>query len=1091
MTLSKTNDLSTAKRKNIDLSAEDVFVFPASFAQQRLWLLYQLEPGSPHYNLPAAVRLRGSLNLGALEQSLNEIVRRHESLRTTFAAVDEQPMQVIASALTLDLPVIDLRQLPDFDRETQARKLAIEEALHPFDLVHGPLMRANLLRLDREDHVLLLTMHHIISDEWSNDIFWEEMTTLYKAFCAKEPSPLPDPAIQYADFAQWQRQWLEGEVQEKQLSYWKQQLGGDLHRLQLPTDRLRPAVQTYRGSSQSLVMPQKLADTLKVLGQQEGATMFMTLLAAFKVLLFRYTGQEDILVGTPIANRTRAELERVIGFFVNTLCLRANLSGDPSFRELLGQVREVALDAYSHQDLPFEKLVQELQPERDSSYNPLFQVMFDTPNPSIFPQLPGLSMSIMEIERKTAHFDLTISMTEATEGLKTMAYYNTDLFNAATITRMLEHFQILLEGIAADPDQRLSELPLLTPEERHRLLVEWNDTHADYPNDRCIHQLFEVQVEKTPDAIAASFEDRQMTYRQLNEMANQVGLLLLGRGIGRGSYVPILMGRNIDVAISMLAVMKTGAAFVPLDIDWPTERIKQVLGDLDSEVILVNHTTPFEEEELGRSFLMVDQQVPSNAILNLNVDMDSGEPIYAIYTSGSTGKPKAAVVLHQGITNRFSWMNEFFGVETAAAVLQTTPHIYDSAVWQLFWPLINGGKTVIPSPGMETDADYLSTLIGKQEITITDFVPSVFNTIVPQLVSDSIIRQKLRSLRSIIVGGEEITPGTTYSFMAHFPHVRVINLYGPTEASIGCICYEVTGRENDRIPIGKPISNVHVVIADRDMNPVPVGVGGELYLSGICLGLGYLNDEEKTKAAFVENRFAEIDYSKLYKTGDLARYLPDGNIEFLGRIDHQVKIRGFRIELGEIETVLAQHPAVQQCVTLVREDEPGNKRLVAYILSNQAQAPTISEMASFLKTKLPHYMVPSAFVTLKKFPLTPNGKIDRKALPAPTGLCPELGLTYVAPRTEMERTIASIWQKVLHLEKVGIHDNFFELGGHSLLATQVASRIREILHLEVPLKRFFESPSIASLSIEVEKILIKEIEELSEDEAQRIVEGTA
>ena len=835
----------------------------------------------------------------------------------------------------------------------------------------------------------------------------------------------------------------------------------------------------------SVPVPIPIEVTSYLVGCQTDWNLSDFLLAAFAVYLARIgdVWSFDIRYRGAEMRRDLAGLE---GFFASELPLRLEMDNSKGFGAAFRAVREQVELTTRHKTYARDALAR----------YPALRSMIE------LQKACTLSVTVESVARldnyeATSGGQFTLVIPE--DGTECRWVYDTGVLNTDSVTRMLSQFIILLQGIVANPEQRLSVLPILTEAEHRQILVDWNDTRRDYPTYKCIHELVEAQVERNPDTIAVIFEDRQMTYRQLNEIANEVGFLLVKRGLRRGSYVPILMDRNIDVVIAMLAAMKAGAAFVPMDIKWPVERIKQVLEDLSSEVILVNKATPFEETELGRSFLSVDQQAASESAPNLNITLDSRQPIYAIYTSGSTGTPKAVVVPHQGITNRFLWMNEFFGSETAAAVLQTTPHIYDSAVWQLFWPLINGGKTVIPSPGMEIDANYLSNLIARQAVTMTDFVPSVFNTIVPQLVTDDGMRRKLNSLRCIIVGGEEIRPGATYIFMEHFPRVRVVNLYGPTEASIGCVCYEVTGREGGKIPIGKPISNVHVLILDRNMNPVPVGVAGELYLSGICLGLGYLHDEEKTKAVFVDNRFAEIHYAKMYKTGDLARYLPDGNIEFLGRNDHQVKIRGFRIELGEIESVLCQQPAVREAMAMAREDVPGEKRLVAYVVPSRERAPTISELRSFLKSKLPEYMVPSAFVMLDALPLTPNGKVDRRALPVPDHGYPELERNLVAPSTPVEEELAQIWSKVLSLEQVGIHDNFFDLGGHSLSATQVISLVRQAFHLDLPLLSLFEAPTVAGLAamlllkqhwqMEQQSLvnLVSQLESLSNEEARRLL----
>jgi amino acid adenylation domain-containing protein len=1072
---------------------------PLSFAQERLWFLNQLDPGSPAYNQPKAFRLLGALNVSALKQALDTIIARHEALRTTFVSLDGAPVQMIGPAQSIELPILDLSRTAEAERQAEIDRAIVEITNRTFNLSQDLMLRAFLFYVGENDHVLLLVTYHIASDGWSMAVMFQELETLYNDFSAGRPSSLSELPIQFADYAIWQRQWLQGEVLERHLSYWRQKLT-EVSPLALPTKGPRGPIQTFSGARESLLLSPKLSAALRVMSGREKSTLFMILLAAFKTLLHRYTGQNNIAVGSPIAGRTRIETEGLIGFLVDTLVLCTDLSRNPKFSELLKAVRKACLGAYAHPDVPFEKLMAELQMERSLSQHTLFQVMF---NLQIYPsramKLTGLTVYPVDVPKHTSKFDLTLFVGKEKDGLRASFIYNTDLFDETTIKRMLNHLENLIVGIVANPDYRISQLPLLSNAERHQLLKEWNNFKQDYPVEKCIHPLIEAQVERTPDNIAVIFEDQQLSYRQLNDQSNWLALSLQERNIGKGSYVPILMDRSIEVVISMLAIMKVGAAFVPLDTNWPTDRIKQALEDLNSEVILVNKLTPYRVAEFGRTFLTIDGQAPSETLPNLNINIDAKYPIYAIYTSGSTGRPKAAVVPHRGISNRFFWMNDFFGCEAAASVLQTTPHMYDSAVWQLFWPLINGGKTVIPSPGMEIVADHLSNLIERHSVTMTDFVPSVFNTIVPRLINDEAARQKLRSLRSVVVGGEEITPATTYRFMEYFPQVRVVNLYGPTEASIGCICYEVTGKEGGKIPIGTPISNVQALILDKDMNPVPVGVSGELYLSGLCLGLGYLNEDEKTKHAFINIPLPEFPNAKMYKTGDLARYLPDGNIDFLGRVDNQVKIRGFRIELGEIETALTQHPAVEQAIVLAREQLTGEKRLFAYIVPSQEQTPSIQEVRSFLKQKLPAYMVPSAFVFLDALPLTPNGKIDRRALPTAEENNLDLGESCVAARTPEEEQMVRVWTEILKVNRVGIYDNFFDLGGHSLLATQVVSRVGREFNVDLPLRTLFEAPTVAGMaaavlqsrceSIEQQKLchLLSELESLTDDDAQRLL----
>ncbi|WP_448265490.1 amino acid adenylation domain-containing protein [Nostoc sp. DSM 114159] len=1042
---------------------------PLSFAQQRLWFLDELENGSANYNMAAAVRLIGCLQVAALEGAIAAIVQRHEVLRTNFQTVNGTAVQVIAPTLTVTLPVVDLQTLTVAEKSAEVKRLAKAEADKPFDLAHDSLLRITLLKLSQEEHILLVTIHHIISDGWSIEIFFREMTSLYEALVMGTPSlrdatrtPLAALPIQYADFAHWQRQWLQGELLEKGLNYWKQQLAGIPALLSLPSDRPRPNTQSFRGDVERFQINPDLTKKLKDLSRQSGATLFMTLLTAFAILLSRYSNQSDIVVGSPIANRNRKEIEPLIGFFVNTLLLRVDLQGEPSFSELLHRVRQIALDAYTHQDIPFEKLVEELHPERSLSYNPLFQVMFvlqNTPQPQL--ELAGLSLSL-EMENVTANFDLSLSIEETEQELIGAWEYNTDLFDAATIKRMVGHFCTLLKGIVANPQQQISALPILTASERQQLLVEWNNTHKEYPQDKCIHQLIEAQVEKTPERTAAVFENKTLTYSEVNHKANQLASLLQAKGINRGQFVPVLMEKSLELLLSHLAIMKAGAAFVPMDPKWPIERIKEILHELNTKVVLVSQDKPHWEALAEWSCIVVDEQQLTEATPNLNVAIDLDDPIYAIFTSGSTGKPKGAINQHRGIVNRFFNMNDRYGSQEDDVILFTSNFIFDSCVWQLYWPLINGARTVIPAPSFGLDLPQIIAIVEKQKVTITDFVPSVFNILLDYLVENPQLRCHLKSLRQLVVGGEAMSAKAIYQFKSYFPSVSISNAYGPTETSIGVIFNEVSPTFTEPIPIGKPLHNVYALILDRHLNPVPIGVPGELYLGGQCVGLGYLNNETATRKVFIPNPFAEINSKLLYKTGDLVRYLPDGTIDFLGRIDNQVKIRGIRIELGEIEAILAQHPKVRRTVVIAREDRPTEKHLVAYVIPNHEQA-TTQELRRFLRERLPEYTIPSTFVVLDSFPLTPNGKIDWRALPVPDSSRTGLEANFVAPRTTTEATLAKIWADVLGQEQVGIHDNFFELGGDSILSIQVVARANQAGFSVTP-KLLFQHQTIAELA---------------------------
>jgi amino acid adenylation domain-containing protein len=1039
-----------------------------SFAQQRLWFFDQLEPGLPAYNIPAAVRLKGPLNLAALEQSLNEIVKRHESLRTTFGKVEGRPMQAIAPTLTINLPVVDLRKLPAGERETEVRRLVTAEAQRPFDLSQGPLLRGTVLRLGDEEHVGLLTMHHIVSDGWSTGILIREMATLYVAFCAGGSSPLPTLPIQYADFAHWQRQWLQGEVLETQIAYWKEQLAGAPALIDLPTDHPRPAVQTFRGAHQSLVLPKRLQEGFKALSRQEGVTQFMTLLAAFKVLLYRYTSQDDLIVGTPIANRNRLETEGLIGFFVNALVLRTDLSGNPSFRELLRRVREVCLGAYGHQDLPFDRLVEELHVQRDLSRNPLFQVMVVLHNASLRTvELPGLTLSFVEGDSETAHFDLTLQIVDTEQGLTAALVYNTDLFEVGTIARMLGNFQTLLEAVVADPEQRLSDLPLLTEAERQQLLVEWNDTKTDCPQDLCIHQLFEAQVERTPDAIAVVFEAEQLTYGELNRRANQLAHHLRALGVGPEVLVALCLERSLEMVIGLLGILKAGGAFVPLDPAYPKERLAFMLKDAQVPVLLTQERLVAGLPEQEAKVICLDsgwETIARESGENPGISTLPENLAYVIYTSGSTGQPKGVLVSHGSIADHCWNAQRYYELDSHDVVLQFASLSFDMSVEEILPTLIVGARLVVMGANLWPPAEF-HRKVSEFGLTVIDVPPAYWQELarewagVPDLVPN--IQPRL-----FIVGGDTMLPEVLKLWQrTPVSSIRLLNAYGPTETTITATAFEIAPRPDEnatyqRVPIGRPLANTQIYILDSFLHPVPIGVQGELYIGGTGVARGYLNRPELTAEKFIPDPFSAVLGARMYKTGDLARYRPDGNIEFLGRADHQVKIRGFRIELGEIEAVLGQHTAVRAAVVLAREDAPAEKRLVAYVVADS----TADELRRFLKDKLPEYMVPAVVVLLKALPVTPNGKVDRRALPAPDRSRPELEKAFVAPRDDLELQLAHIWEEVLGVRPVGVRDNFFELGGHSLLAVRLFALIEKRLGKKLPLTAVFQGATVEHLA---------------------------
>ncbi|MCL6753071.1 amino acid adenylation domain-containing protein [Nostoc sp. CCCryo 231-06] len=1091
--------LTTDAIPSISLTQQEknTSIHPLSFAQQGLWFINQLTPDTPTYNIPIVINFKGCINLTALEDSLNEIIRRHEVLRTSFTVENGQPVQVVNQAVPVTLAVEDLRSLSENERTQETQRLAIEFAQQPFDLSCQSLLRAKVLKINDNFYHLFVTLHHIIADGWSIGILIKELAALYEAFSTGKLSPLPELPIQYRDFVNWQRKWLDGEsatrtlgdrIQAK-LTYWKQKLSGELPVLNLPTDRARSPVQTFKGAQAKLVLSQTLTKELKNLSRHSGVTLFMTLLTAFKILLYRYTGQTDILVGSPIANRNRAEIESLIGFFVNVLVLRTDLSGDLSFRELLARVKSTALEAYIHQDLPFEKLVEELQPSRDLSYNPLFQVMFvlqNIPKPNL--NLSDVAITYEEGYNGTSKFDLTLFMEDSEQGLIATCEYNTDLFKADTVTQMLGHFQTLLERIVSDPQQRISDLQLLAPSEIQQLLVEWNNTKTDYPQDKCIHQLFEAQVEKTPSDIAVIFENRQLTYRELNNRANQLAHYLHQLGVKPDVIVGICVERSIEMVVGLLAIMKAGGAYMPLDPAYPKERLAFALADSQVSVLLAQAHLVNDLPPHSAKLVCIDTDntaftdySPENIVSNANPQ----DLAYVIYTSGSTGKPKGVLGLHKCAINRFQWMWQNYPFLEEEICCQKTSLNFVDSVWEIFGPLLQGITTVIVPDQVVKDPQQFVTNLAHSKVTRLVLVPSLLRIL---LDTYDVLQLQLPKLKLWISSGEALFTDLLVQFRQSLPDSTLLNLYGSSEVSADVTCYSITPQLplSASVLIGRPIANTQIHILDASKQPVPVGVLGEIYIGGEQLARGYFNRPDLTAEKFTPNPFSDKPAARLYKTGDLARYLPSGEIEYIGRIDHQVKIRGFRIELGEIEALLEQHPQVRETVVVAREDIPNDCRLVAYLVNHENTTPSINELRRFLKEKLPEYMLPSVFVVLDALPLTANGKVDRRALPVPENLRPELTKTFQPPQSEIEQKIAKIWQELLGVEKIGVDDNFFDLGGHSLIATQLVSQIRKDFQVVISLRHIFEAPTVAELALVIEDILIEELEELTEEETAKL-----
>lgn len=1060
--LSKKKREEAARSHIVPLSrASDTFAL--SFAQQRLWFLSQLQQENAVYNVSGGVRMEGPLSVAALERALDEIVRRHEALRTTIRQIEGEPVQIISEPQAFYLPKFDLRNVPASQRETEAQLLLTNQARQPFNLEGGRLFRATLLLLSPQEHILILTMHHIIADGWSRGIFVRELVQLYEAFASGRSSTLPEWPVQYVDFAAWQREWLQGEVVDKQVSYWKEKLAGAPSLLELPKDRPRPPTQSFRGARYPVEIPQELTEALRELGESRNATLFMTLLAAFEVLLFRHSGQDDIVVGVPITGRNNPELENLVGFFVNTLPVRTDLSGNPTFRELLGRVREAALGAYEHQDLPFEKLVEATQPERDTSYSPLFQVMchLDNTGAPAF-AFHGLTLTPLDADTGTSKFDLTLDLVESSTGVKGWLEYSTHLFDEVTIQRFSERFQIVLKAAVAAPDTPIAALPLLSLAEESQLVVELNQTTEVFPHAPCLHQIFEAQVEQTPNATAVRFEGQELTYAELNQRANQLAHHLLKLGVGPEVLVAICMERSLDLPVALLAVLKTGGAYIPLDPADPRKRLSFILEETGAPVVLTQERLADNEAFAGVQVIPLDRDVEVFAIESTENPRSNvtGENLcYVIYTSGSTGQPKSAMLHHCGVRNRLLWGITNYQLGQGDVVLHKTPLTFDVSVWEIFAPLLSGASLLIAKPGGDQDPVYQLELMAQEKVTHVDYVPTMLEAL---LELEGL--NNCDSLKIVTAGGEALTRGLRDRFYSQ-TKAKLYNLYGSTEASLAVTYWVCEPDGTERvIPIGRPINNARIYILDEHLQPVPIGVAGELYIGGVAPARGYLKRPDLTADKFIPDTFSETGGERLYKTGDLARYRSDGAVEFLGRLDHQAKIGQMRLEVVEVEASLCQHPAVREAVVLAQKITAGNKSLVAYVVSKQEPLPTADELRNYLREKLPEYMVPAAFVVLTELPLLPNGKLNRRALPRPKKLLSQPEAVYIPPESDLEQTIASIWQEVFNIDRVGIHTNFFDLGGNSLLVTKVRSKLRDALNREIQVIELFKHSTIHSLA---------------------------
>ena len=1042
--------------------------YPLSFAQERLWFFDQLVRGTSLYNLPAAVRLTGELNIPALEKTINEIRRRHKSLTTTFPTIDGQPVQVVNPAQPISLPILDLSSWSVAEREAEARRIVNEEARKPFDLAVGPLFRVQLLKLDQQEFVFLLTMHHIIADGWSMDVLMREVMVLYQAMAAGIASPLPELPLQYADYAKWQRQSSQDENFAAQLSYWQKQLAGIPPLLELPADHPRPSEQSFRGTIRSLMLSPELSEALRALSRRAETTLFNVMLTAFKALLFRYTWQNDICIGTPIAGRDRVETEGLIGYFSNILVLRTRVSGELTFRELLRQVHEVSLEAHAHQDVPFEKVVEALHPERNMSYSPLFQVMFGFLNAGqTVLEIPGLKMSSYGAVQETAKYDLLMGVMEMRERLSVSLEYSTDLFEAARIERLFSHFRSLLESVVQNPDQHLIDIPLLQQSERAQILVEWNQTRAAYPADVCMPQLFEQQVDEHPDALALIYGQQQVTYRELEDRANQLAHYLRGEGVGADTLVAVCLERSIEMVVTLLGVLKAGGAYLPLDASYPAERLRYMLADSEAKLLVT--AAKFAElfAETTTRTLYVEslaEQLQSQSRVRLQSEAAPEHLAYVIYTSGSTGQPKGVMITHRGLVNYLYWARRAYDLNSEkndanGSALHSSIG-FDLSITSLWLPLVAGESVLLVAEESGLDG-LLTTLREHGPFSVVKLTPPHLALLNQQLKSEEL----RRSARVVVIGGEALATERVRVWREHAPETRLINEYGPTETVVGCCVYEVnneTSWEGD-VGIGRPIANTQLYVLDGRMEPVAIGVVGELYIGGEGLARGYLRRPELTAQKFVPHPFANDGGARLYRTGDLARYRSDGELEFLGRLDEQVKVRGYRIELGEIESVLRECAGVKEAVVVV-EDGEGEKRLIGYVVAEPEVELRVEQMRAQLREQLPEYMVPAVFMELQKLPLTVNGKVDRRALPALGVRKHESQKSFTAPRNTVEIALAKVWEELLGVTPVGITDNFFDLGGSSIMAVRMMAQVEKQFGREIPLTTLFKGATIEYLA---------------------------
>jgi len=1052
---------------------------PLSFAQQRLWFVDQLEQNSPAYNMPAALRLRGLLNTVALEASLNEILHRHAVLRTCFHLKDGNPVQHICDDITLNPQKTDLSDLPPDARDTRIQAMIDAESQKPFDLQTGPLIRAQLLICNAEEHVLLLSMHHIVSDGWSIGLLGRELSVLYAAYTQEQPSPLPPLDIQYSDFAHWQNQWMDSPDFIRQRDYWYKRLVDAPHVLDLPCDYSRPTLQTYHGKTHTIRLDGACQAQLHKLARKIGGTVFMPLFGAFALLLKSYSAQNDLVIATPIANRNRSEVEDLIGFFANTLPLRIELEGCTTFSDILGRVQQETLRAYEHQDIPFEKIVDSLNITRDLSRSPLAQVVFVLQNAprhasgSTTAELEGLQMEPIAFETGTVRLDLEVHVWEESDAMKVEFIYNTDLFAPETIARMADNFQAIIDNICTRPDSKLATLSCLSPAEEQCLLHDWNDTGQDYPRDLCLHQKIEHYAAQTPDAPALSCYDTTLSYNELNKRANQIAHWLIKQGIKTGDRVGVCLNRDIELIVNLLAILKTGAAYVPIDPAYPRARLKFLIEDSGAALLLSNSeiykSHALADITLNAPCVLLDQKhnlISKENTKNTLIDVTSDALAYVIYTSGSTGRPKGVQIRHHSVINLLHGVHPRLNVSSNDVWTVFHSYAFDLSVWEIWSPFYSGGHLVVVPVELTQDACAFHDLLLRRQVSVLNQTPSFMRQLMdlPDFKTGA-----ARSLRVVICGGEALPQDLADPLLEL--QLDLWNFYGPTEATVWSLIKKVDPTPPDKesdavVSIGQPIANTTAYVLDQDLRPVPVGVIGELHLGGDGLAHGYFNREDLNQERFITSPFGEQQGKRLYKTGDLARRLPNGDFAYVARMDTQVKVRGYRIELGEIEQSLAELETIAQAVVIVREDSPADQRLCAYLVASSGMnLPELDQIRAHLKDRLPTYMVPQTFIELDILPLTPNGKIDHKNLPHPDGtiqLSPAGAQAH--PRSDVEEQIAQIWREELNLNTVGVEDNFFDVGGYSFLMVKVCNRLRDSFDRDISVIDLFQHPTIAAIA---------------------------